>query len=185
MQLETERLILREFVEGDWREVLAYQSQPLYLRYYPWEGRKAEEVQAFVQRFIDQQKDRPRTKYQLVIEHRESGCLVGNCGIRLSSPSTHEGDIGYELAPDQWGHGYATEAATAMLAYGFQTLGLHRISAECIAENIASIRVLERLGMSLEGRLRDKERFGHRYWDVLSYAISRHEWKRQSISKSR
>ena len=82
-----------------------------------------------------------------------------------------EADIGYELAPDQWGRGYATEAARAIVAFGFTELRLHRISAWCIAENTASAHVLEKIGMWLEGRLRENEYFKDRWWDTLLYAM--------------
>jgi ribosomal-protein-alanine N-acetyltransferase len=113
MELETERLILREFRESDWPDVLAYQVDPLYLRYYEWIGRTPEAVQEFVGMFLAQQKERPRTKFQLA------------------------------------------------------------------ADNVASARVLARLGMRLEGRLRDKEYFKGRWWDTLLYAILEDEWREQ------
>lgn len=67
MQLVTERLILREFRESDWPEVLAYQQDPRYLRFNPWTERTPAEVQAFVQMFLDQQRAQPRLKYQLAL----------------------------------------------------------------------------------------------------------------------
>jgi RimJ/RimL family protein N-acetyltransferase len=85
--------------------------------------------------------------------------LIGNCGLRLDRPDAHQGDIGYELSPNYWEKGYATEAAIAILVFGFSTLKLHRIWSWCIAENQRSRRLLERLGMQLEGQLRENEYF--------------------------
>ena len=98
---------------------------------------------------------RPRTKYQLAVTLKSTDQLIGNCGVRLAEEGSQVGDIGYELSPGHWGRGYATEAARAIMAFGFETLHLHRIWAECIAENTRSARVLEKLGMQLEGRLRE------------------------------
>jgi RimJ/RimL family protein N-acetyltransferase len=67
MRLTTERLVVREFGENDWPDVLAYQIDPRYLRYYPWTERTPEDVQEFVQMFVVQQQEQPRTKYQLAI----------------------------------------------------------------------------------------------------------------------
>ena len=67
MILETNRLRLREFEEDDWERVLAYQSDPLYLRYYHWTERSEEDVKAFVQMFLDFQQEQPRTKFQLAV----------------------------------------------------------------------------------------------------------------------
>jgi len=175
MQITTERLLLREFVESDWPAVLAYQSDPRYLRFYSWEQRMEEEVRGFVQQFIARQQEQPRCKFQLAIVLAE-GELIGNCGIRLQKVESRQGELGYELAPSWWGHGYATEAARAMLTFGFQELSLHRIWASCVARNTASARVLERLGMHREGRLREQEWFKGRWWDTLVYGILEQEW---------
>lgn len=177
MELITKRLFLREFLADDWPAVLEYQSDPRYLRYYAWEGRSAAEVQKFVQMFLDQQAQTPRTKYQLAITLKSSDQLIGNCGLRLEAADAHQGDIGYELSPHHWGHGYATEAASAMTQFGFETLKLHRIWSWCIADNLPSRGVLERLGMQREGRLRENEYFKGRWWDTLIYGLLRSEWR--------
>jgi RimJ/RimL family protein N-acetyltransferase len=176
MQLTTARLILREFVEADWPAMLAYQRDPRYLQYYEWTDRTPDDVQRFVQIFLDQQEEHPRRKIQLAVVLRDTGQLIGNCGIRKASVGAHEADIGYELAPDHWGHGYATEAARAMVAFGFTELHLHRISAWCIADNIGSVHVLEKAGLWLEGRLRENEYFKDRWWDTLLYALLENDW---------
>ena len=180
MILTTERLLLRDFVEADWEAVLAYQQDPLYLRYNEWTSRTAAEVRDFVQMFLDQQKQVPRIKFQFAVTLKSTGQLIGNCGVRRDSPDAYEGDMGYELDPTQWGKGYATEAARAVMRFGFTELKLHRISAYCVAENTGSARVLEKLGMQQEGRLRQHQYFKGRWWDTLLYAILDDEWRMQS-----
>ena len=180
MQIHTRRLLLREFNPEDWQPMLAYHNDPRYLRYYPQELEGEFHVRSFVQRFIDQAQVAPRQKFQLAICLPESGVLIGNAGVRMGGlgprePEAVQGDIGYELDPAYWGQGYATEAAQAILEFGFESLHLHRIWARCLAENIASQRVLEKLGMRLEGRLRQDEYFKGRWWDTLIYAILEHE----------
>ena len=177
MQLSTQRLILREFVAEDWPAVLAYQQDPRYLRFYPWDARTKADAQAFVEMFLAQQREQPRRRFQLAIALPPDGRLIGNCGIRRKPDNDREADIGYELAPECWGQGYATEAARAMVNFGFRELGLHRISSWCIADNTASARVLERLGFQQEGRLRQNEFFKGRRWDTLLYALLRQEWE--------
>ena len=181
MELLTSRLRLREFVASDWTAVRRYQSDPRYLRYYPWTSRSEAEARAFVDTLIRQQGDVPRTKFQLAISlraaHPDGDLLIGNCGIRKGSADATEGDIGYELAPWHWGQGYATEAARAIVAFGFNTLGLHRIWATCVAENTASAHVLEKLGMQQEGHLRENRWMKGRWWDTLLYGILDREWQ--------
>ena len=177
MRLETPRLILREYAEDDSAEVLAYQGDPRYLRHYPWEERTPEDVRRFVQQFIDWQSESPRRRFQLAVLLRESGALVGSCGVRRKPDDDTEADIGFELSPEYWGRGYATEAATAMAGFAFRELGVRRLSSWCIAENATSARVLEKLGMSLEGRLPAAERFKGRDWDTLLYGMTRERWE--------
>lgn len=198
MKITTPRLVLREFRASDWQAVLAYQSDPRYLRYYPWLDREPEEVQAFVQAFLDQQQEAPRRKYQLAVtlklaeapaavpENPLNGRLngkllhplIGNCGIRLENAGADQADLGYEIAPAHWGHGYASEAARAMLAFGFRELGVQRIWAWCNAENRASSRVLEKLGMRLARRIAEDQFFKDRWWDTLEYEIFRPQWEK-------
>ncbi len=176
MELHTQRLILREFVSADWPSVLAYQRDPRYLQYYAWTDRAPDDAQRFVQMFLDQQAERPRRKFQFAVTLKTSGQFIGNCGIRQATAGAHEADIGYELAPDQWGHGYATEAARAVVHFGFAELKVHRVWACCVADNTASAHVLEKLGLKLEGRLREKEYYKGRWWDTLIYGLLENEW---------
>ena len=121
----TDWLVIREFVADDWAAVLCYQRDPRYLRLYPWSDRTEAEVREFIQKFIDQQRKRPRCKFQLVITLKDDGQVIGNCGIRRKPENDWEADIGLESAPEHWGCGYATEAAEAMVYFGFSELGLH------------------------------------------------------------
>lgn len=178
MQISTERLTLREFVPDDWSAVLTYQRDSRYLRYYPWNERTEADVRAFIQMFLDQQAESPRRKFQLAITLSTTGVLIGNCGLRRKLENDWEADIGYELAPAHWGNGYATEAARAMMDYGFTELGLHRVSSWCIADNTPSVSVLERLGLHLEGRQRETDYYKGRWWDTLQYGILKSEWER-------
>lgn len=178
MRLETPRLVLREYTEDDVPAVLAYQSDPRYLRYYPWNERTLEDVRRFVGAFIDWQAESPRRRFQLAVLLCETGELIGSCGVRRKPDDDTEAGIGFELSPEHWGRGYATEAATAMAGFAFRDLGVLRLSSWCIAENTASARVLEKLGMAQEGRLPSAEHFKGRDWDTLLFGMTREHWER-------
>ena len=105
MRLVTERLVLREFVEADWPAVLAYQRDPRYLGYYPWTDRTQADAHAFVDMFLEWQREEPRRRFQLAITRKEDGGLIGNCGLRRKPDNDWEADIGYELDPRYWGRG--------------------------------------------------------------------------------
>lgn len=180
MEITTERLLLREFVFDDWPAVLAYQQDPRYLEYYPQLTRVEADAKEFVQWFLDEQAESPRRRFQLAAVHRESGELIGNCGIRRKPDNDWEADIGYEIAPVHWRRGYATEGTAALMEHGFNKMGLHRISSLCIAENGASARVLKKLGLKEEGRLRENEFFKNRWWDTLIFGVLNSEWTKPS-----
>ena len=177
MRITTDRLTIREYSPDDVPAVLAYQRDPRYLQYYAWPDRSQDDVKAFLKTFIDWQEEEPRHRFQLAITLTETGELIGGCGVRRIPDNDWEAEIGYELTHEQWGNGYATEASRALLAFGFQKLGLHRISAGCVADNAASVAVLERLGMTLEARLREHTRFKDRWWDALLYGLLEDEWR--------
>ena len=177
MTIRTERLLLRPYEEGDWRAVLQYQSDPRYQRYYHFDRRTEQDARDFVGMMLRWEDADPRTHHPFAIVLPEEGRLIGNCNVRRDGPGVRTGEIGYELDPRHWGRGYATEAARAMLELGFGELGLHHIAADCIAENTGSERVMRKLGMRPEGRLRENEWFKGRWWDTLLYSILDHEWE--------
>jgi [ribosomal protein S5]-alanine N-acetyltransferase len=176
--IETDRLILRDFTTDDWKAVFEYQNDPQYLKYNPWISRSEDEVRAFVQSFIDQQLDYPRIKFQFAIVLKEEKKIIGNCGIRRKEPESVEADIGYELNPQYWNKGYATEAANSLLEFGFDELNVHRIWAHCVADNIESVRVFEKIGMKREGLIRENEWFKGKWWNTLLFGILDNEWKK-------
>jgi RimJ/RimL family protein N-acetyltransferase len=177
MHIETERLVLREFREDDLPVMLAYWRDPRYQRFNPAFVDLEGFVSDLVAMFIASQTEEPRLKRQLAITRGPDDKLIGNCGIRINNPDLGEANIGYELDPREWGHGYATEAAHAIVAFGFDELLLHRIWAECVADNTGSARVLKRLGMRREARLREHQFYRDRWWDTLIYAILEGEWR--------
>ena len=101
--------------------------------------------------------------------------VIGTISLQLSMPHSH-GELGYWIGVARWGQGYATEAAGALTGYAFDTLRLHRVQARHFTRNAASGRVLQKLGMKLEGIHRDAcSRWG-RFEDVAAYAILANEW---------
>jgi ribosomal-protein-alanine N-acetyltransferase len=173
----TERLVLREFVADDWTATFAYQNDPRYLRFYERAGVTERQCQALVYQFILWQGEQPRSKTQLAITLAGTGQVIGNVGVRREAAADRVAEMGFELHPEHWRRGYASEAARAMVDWGFEDGGLERIHAHCISENTGSARVLERAGMRLEARLRDHQFFKDRFWDVSLYGILREQWE--------
>jgi len=170
MELSTQRLLLREFVLEDFENVHAYASQPETVRFMDWGPNTPEQTRDFLNRKIASQQALPRAEYELAVVLRETGRIIGGVGLRLSRPDHFAGDIGYTFNPSHWGKGFGTEAAAALLAFGFGSLKLHRIFATCDSENRASARVMEKIGMQYEGRLRDYTFEKGTWRDSLIYA---------------
>lgn len=101
--------------------------------------------------------------------------LVGAIGLRLER-RFNKGEVGYWIGKPHWNQGYATEATTAILEWGFEDLELNRIHAWHVARNPASGRVMQKAGMQLEGTARQATMKWGKYEDLVSYAILREDW---------
>ncbi|WNG46014.1 GNAT family N-acetyltransferase [Archangium minus] len=144
MELLTERLVLRDFLPGDWPAVFAYQSLPAYLEHYGQLPPSSDDVRLFVEMLHGWAQEVPRTKYQLAITL--GGAVIGTCGVRKDAPDRLDAEWGCELAPAYWGHGYAREASQAIITFGFETLRLQRIWAQTSPANDRAVRLAEQLG---------------------------------------
>ncbi len=171
LELTGTSLVLREYREDDWQAIHRYASDPEVCRFMPWGPNTEDETRDHVARSMQAAEVRPRRHFGLVVTLKGTGALIGGCGLTVSSPENREGWIGYCLAREHWGQGYATEAAGLLVRFGFEKLGLHRIFATCDPENGASARVLGKAGMRVEGRRRSCIFVKGRWCDRLLYAI--------------
>lgn len=168
-EIETERLRLRRFTPDDLDAVRRIYGDPEVLRYM-WDGRPRTEEQirdalAFLMGGWEK-----RGIGMWAIVHQAHGEVIGRCGFTFL-PGTTEAEIGYILARAYWGSGYATEAASASLRYGFEQLGLDRIVAVTRPDHLVSQRVLRKLGLTFE---RDAHYYGA---EQVYYAINRDEYQ--------
>lgn len=176
--LHTARLLLRPFAERDLEAVFAMESRADVMRYLYWEPRTRDEARAALDRRVKLTSlDAEAAALRLAVVRRDSGELVGDFGLTLRSRQDGQGEIGFMFHPDHQGRGYATEAGLAVLELGFGTFNLHRIFGSCDARNTASARLMERLGLRLEGRLRETEYVKGEWCDELIYAILADEWR--------
>ena len=180
MILSLPQLTLREFQRRDWEAVHAYANDPEVVRYLWWGPNTERDSRTFVQHAIGCQLDQTRREFDFAIVANVDGTLVGACRVHIVSPEDHLGSIGYCLRRSAWGKGYATEAARALLDFGFGELGLHRIAAVCDPANLPSVRVLEKIGMKREGHLRQHRWLKGHWRDSLLYAVLAPEHPRAS-----
>jgi ribosomal-protein-alanine N-acetyltransferase len=170
------RLCLRDFRLDDGPAVHAYASDPEVTRFLAWGPQQWDATEAFVRGAAGAWP--VRSQYELAA-CLEDGSLVGAGGLRLRDLANRSGDIGYVLRRDAWGYGYGTEVAHLLLHLAFGRFGLHRVWATCDVDNGASARVLEKVGMRLEGRLRDYLWVRGSWRDHLLYAVLEQEWRPQ------
>lgn len=175
--IETERLRLRPFNRGDVEAVFAYRSLPEVAEFLFDEPMSHDEVAEAVRaRAAQVAFSGEGDKILLGIERHGDSRVIGEVSLIWRSVADQQAEIGYILHPEVQGQGIATEAARALLAFGFEDVGLHRIYARCDAGNAASARVMQRLGMRQEAHLREHARFKGRWDEELICAILDREW---------
>lgn len=178
--IETERLLLRPIdPEGDLDAMLAYRSREDVCAYIPPVPATRESLATFLSdpEKIRSTLDEPGQAMLLAVIVRDTGELIGDTLLFWRSAEHRSGEIGYVFNPDHHGHGYATEAARAMLGVAFDGLGLHRVIARVDAENPKSAAVLRRLGMRQEAELVENEWFKGRWSTEIDFAILDREWR--------
>jgi [ribosomal protein S5]-alanine N-acetyltransferase len=118
------------------------------------------------------------TRFAICLRNTAEFC--GGIGLRMDEGQPHRAELGYWLGVPYWGLGYATEAAQAMLDYGFGTLSLHRIYASYVTQNAASGRVLRKIGMTREGGFRGHILKWEQLHDIECYGMLKSDWKDRS-----
>jgi [ribosomal protein S5]-alanine N-acetyltransferase len=167
LPIETERLRIRLLTAEDWQDVHAYTSDPVVMTYLPEDVMTEEQTRQFI---VMSMTEDART---YAVDLREDR-LIGHIGFHpWYAPRIYE--IGWVFHPRYQGQGYATEAAAAMLRYGFESLQVHRVIATCQPENAASSRVMEKLGMQREAHFRKCIYRDERWWDEYLYALLEEE----------
>lgn len=173
--LRTPRLVLRALVPSDADAVFALFSHPEVMRYWSW-APWTDPAEAA--RFIEQDREAlaAGTWLRWGWVRAADDSLIGACGLFDLDADNQTAEIGYLLARDAWGHGYAAEGVGAVLRYGFETLGLRRVEADIDPRNVASIRLCERAGFRYEGLLRERWYLNGEVCDTAFYGLLRREW---------
>jgi ribosomal-protein-alanine N-acetyltransferase len=177
--LHTVRLLLRPFKDSDANALFALHSNAYVLRYWdapPWN----EPVRA--ERFITacRQIAEAGTGTRLAVDRVSDGAFIGWCSLTRWNRDYRSASMGYCFDDAAWGHGYATEAAWALLQWAFDTLEMNRVQAETDTRNAASARVLEKLGFVREGTLREDCVVSGEVSDSWVYGLIRREWQSSS-----
>ncbi|MBB1255789.1 GNAT family N-acetyltransferase [Streptomyces alkaliterrae] len=174
--LQTARLRLRPFADTDADALFTMHSSAHVMRYWDsprWEERaRADRFLAVCRRIADE-----GTGARVAVDRASDGAFVGWCALSSWNPEYRSASLGYCLDEAMWGHGFATEAAHAMLRWAFDTLDLNRVQAETDTRNVASARVLEKVGFVREGTLREDCVVDGEVSDSWVFGLLRREWR--------
>jgi ribosomal-protein-alanine N-acetyltransferase len=165
-EIETARLRLRHFNLNDFDHLFRLYSDVEIMRYLS--PRTREQTQASLSKHIQQWQQYNFGMWAVI--YKETGAMIGRCGLGFLE-NTPEVELGYVFDKSYWKMGLATEASLATLKFGFWEVKLDRIVAIAHPENIASVRVIQKVGMKYE---KNATYYGH---DVVYYAVSHTEWQ--------
>jgi len=176
-ELRTPRLVLRKLKLEDAADMFEYASDPEVARDVTWEPhRTIEASRGFLDSVVQKYINGRTSEWGLVL--KESGKLVGTCGFVWWKPEHAKAEFGYALSRKYWGKGLMTEAAAAVMAFGFEKMKLHRLEARCIVTNTGSEKVMLKNGMKYEGLLRDVVYEKGGFKTLKLYSILAGEWSR-------
>ena len=173
--VSTERLTIRRMATTDVSEFLAYQTHPANQRYQPTEPLSEARALDFLSRMaVTEVGDSGYVAF--AVELKSECRMIGEVSINLLPQPQSKGELGWSFHADYHGHGYATEAAQVLLRYAFQERQLHRVTSVCDTRNVASFRLMERLGMRREGHMQQSQFIEGTWHDEYFYALLRDEW---------
>lgn len=165
---------LREFRTTDVDDSVAVVGDDRVTRFLSFDSRSRDEARTMITGTIERARQEPRAEYYLAVTTHDDDRLIGFA--RLGLAGTRAAKLGYAVAAEHWGRGYATDAARTLITFGFTKLDLHRISAAIGPDNPASIAVVKRLGFTHEGRLRHHVFTNGAWRDSELFSLLTHEW---------
>ena len=168
--IETARLLLRALKLSDAADTFEYASDPAVTKYTFWYHHKSmQDSKAFISWLIND------NFACWGVIHKENDKVIGATFLHSFDFKNRRAEVAFNLARKYWGHGYGTEVAQALISFGFEYWALNRIEGTCMVENVASARVMEKVGMTFEGVLRKHSYAKGQFHDMKLYSILRNE----------
>ncbi len=173
--LETDRTILRAICMDDLEAMYSYCSNPNVPRYSIWDAHESkEDTRKFILFVMGRYKTTGIGPWGIV--HKETNTLIGSCSFVNWDNRNRNAELGYVLSEQYWNQGMMTEVIKEIVAYGFDRIGLMRIEARCMVNNIASAKVMEKVGMVKEARRRKILPLKDGWSDNYEFAILEEEY---------
>jgi len=168
--LQTSRLLLREVNSDDAFDIFEFASDRQVTKYTFWNTHRSIEDTG---KFISFLKSFDIIAWAIVLKETEQ--VIGYCFFHSLERDHKKAEISFGISREHWDQGYATEAVREVLSYGFTKVGLRRIEGTCMLENLASSRVMEKLGMKFEKVIQNARQKNSVYYDLKLYILSSHE----------
>jgi len=183
-RLTSARLVVRRFGAEDIATFVRYRADPTIARFQSWDDFTAADGQEFFAQISRQHPDTPGKWFQFAIELAATGAMIGDCALHALPDSPGEVEIGFTLAPEFQGRGYATEALNRLLDYVFGPLAKERAIAITDARNMASIGVLDRLGFVRDATPSKPVMFKGELVEEYCYRMGGAEWLGRRVGRS-
>ncbi|KGA98392.1 alanine acetyltransferase [Alkalihalobacillus alcalophilus ATCC 27647 = CGMCC 1.3604] len=168
--LETERLILREVVESDAKDLLSYLSKEEVVKHMGLTPFKTiDDALEEIGWYHSILENKSGMRWGITL--KEEGKVIGSCGFLNRSHKHYRAEIGFELSNNHWGKGLAGEALVQVVQYGFEQLEFERIEALIEPANLASQKLVEKHGFIREGLLRNYEFTAGKFDDLYMYSM--------------
>lgn len=180
--IETERLVMRKIALSDYEDMYEYSKKPDVTEYLLWSPHKD---CFFTREYIEYINERYKIGqfYDWALEYKQNKKMIGTCGYTKFDFSANSAEIGYVINPDYRGMGIAAEAVAAVIKFGFEGLGLNRIEARFMQGNNASLRVMEKNGMTFEGFAREAMLVKGKYRTIGYCSLLASEYKQKQNKK--
>jgi RimJ/RimL family protein N-acetyltransferase len=175
-EILTDRLLIRSLLPADAENMFAYRSHPEILQFQFWQPQSLEEIQSFISKMSTREFNTSGWN-QIGIALRSDNRLIGDCGIHVLETDSRIAEIGITIAPNHQSNGYATEALKAVLELLFARLGKHRVIASVDPRNLASMALMERIGLRKEGHFVQSVWFKESWADDVVFAMLASEWQ--------
>lgn len=181
VNLETERLIIRDNINDDLNEIYKLMSDKEVYKYdKDFFAGSLEDAKNKLMISIEEARKKKRKKFWFAIIEKESKKYVGQVGVTVISNQINNGlgQLAYFIKKKYWGRGYTTEAVRKVIDYAFKVIKLHKIITGCLTENIASEKVMKKCNMIKEAELIEHVWHDNKWKDRVEYRLLRAEWEK-------
>lgn len=170
VDLNSTRLHIRRYNQSDEQVEVAQQQNAEVMRYIRPAVSEQQAKEIFI-KMLEPWQAEDGNWVAISVERLSDGAIIGALSFRFESFDFEIVEIGYRFVPEYQGQGYAVEAVSLMVDWLIKDIGVHKIVAKCDPENVASVRVMEKLGMQLEAKLREHYKLAGRYTDEYVYGL--------------